>query len=423
MKKLVFVLVFISTTLFLSFPVLSQTVSTQKTVYSPGEKITVTFSGFTGDAKDWVHIVPASYGDEQGLGNWQYTSGATSGIMEFSGMAYGEYEVRGFFKNETKPVRARYRFRVGNVDQNLQAKTEKPVYLPSEKIKVIFSGFPGNGRDWIDIVPASYGDGQGQGNWQYTNGAQNGTLQFPGFPEGNYEVRVFFNNETSPVRVRYPFVVSARSGGIQADSFCRAPLSVFYAGMVGLGSAWGRTTTEPTVMTPNGILDIQNNIGNARDALNMVRKCINFDINKVNMLISRMPSLTNVQAEAEIQQLIRELQVAIAQSTATCDHGFTFSSLFVTGVHVGAAQAHASGRMCMPAPMPMAFQTVIRNHLNTARDAFAAFLPCVPGFSLSQFDNVPLNSPVSTEAHTNIVGLHTNILWNIALTKCCCYCK
>lgn len=423
MKRFALMLLLASTGLFLSSPVLSQNVSTQKLVYAPGEKIIVTYSGFTGDAKDWIDIVPASYSDGQGQGNWKYTFGVTAGTMEFSGFPSGEYEVRAFFRNETTPVRARYRFRVGNVDQNLQAKTEKPTYLPSEKIKVIFSGFPGNGTDWIDIVPAAYGDGQGQGNWQYTNGAQKGTMDFPGFPEGNYEVRVFFKNETSPVRYRYPFVVSSRIGAQSDDSFCRTPLSVFYAGMGGLGSAWGRTTTEPTTMTPKGILDIQNNIGNARDALNMVRKCISFDINKVNTLISRMPSLTNVQAEAEIQQLIRELQTAIAQSTATCDHGFTFSSLFVTGVHVGAAQAHASGRMCMPAPMPMAFQTVIRNHLNTARDAFTAFLPCVPGFSLSQFDNVPLNSPVSTEAHTNIVGLHTNILWNIALTKCCCYCK
>jgi hypothetical protein len=168
---------------------------------------------------------------------------------------------------------------------------------------------------------------------------------------------------------------------------------------------------------------MQGVLGNARDGLNMVKDCIEFDTGGLTSLINRLPSLTNVQAEAEIQALIRKLQDIIARASATCDNGVTLSSLYVTGVHLGAAQAHASCRICQPAPMPIAFQTVIRNHLQTASDAFANFLPCVPGVSLTQFSSIPLGSLNSSEPHTHIVGLHTNLLWNISLSDCCCTCR
>ncbi len=406
--------------LFINFSnlLLSQTVSTQKSVFSPGEKIIVNYSGFPNNAQDWIGVVPVAYRDEQ-LGEWFYTNGAQSGTMTFNALTDGEYEVRGYFNNQYV-VKARQRFRVGNV-LNTIVKTQKDVYAPNEGIVINYSGFPGNTNDWINVVPASYKDEQ-LAQWFLTDGNQSGNMNFTGLPVGNYEVRAYFNNEYK-VRARYPFVVSSKPVAGACQKHCRSELSVFYAGMGGLGSAWARTANEPTVMTAEAVLAIQGVLGNARDALNVMRMCIRFDITKLNTLISRMPSLTNVQAESEIQALIRELQTIIAQSTATCDRGATLSSLFVTGVHVGAAQGHASGRQCQPAPMPMAFQTVIRNHLNTARDAFAAFLGCVPGFSLSQFDSVPLGSMNSIEAHTHIVGLHTNILWNISLSDCCCCCR
>lgn len=246
-------------------------------------------------------------------------------------------------------------------------------------------------------------------------------MTFTGLAEGNYEVRGYFNNDYV-VRVRYPFVVSSR-GQVTRARHCRESLSVFYAGMGGLGSAWGRTAHEPTIMTPGAISAIQGVLGSARDALLVLRDCIPFDMTKLNSLISRMPSLTNVRAEQEIRALILELQGIIARTNVVCDNGVTLSSLFVTGVHVGAAQAHASSRICQPVPMPMALQTVIRNHLQTASDAFANFLPCVSGFSLTSFMAVPLGSMNSTEPHTHIVGLHTNLLWNISLSKCCCDCR
>lgn len=202
------------------------------------------------------------------------------------------------------------------------------------------------------------------------------------------------------------------------QKLCRNELSVFFAGTTGLGAAWGRAANEPTLMNPGAVADMQSVLGNAREALEMVQ-CIPFDIQKLNTVSTKLPSLTNAQAAAEIEALIKELQSIIAN--VKCGN-VSLLSLYVTAVHLGAAQAWANSRMCGVAPMPVIIQNVIRNHLNTARDAFAPYLSCVPGVSLSQFDAIPLASPVSIEAHGNIVGLHTNLLWNIALSDCCCEC-
>ena len=200
---------------------------------------------------------------------------------------------------------------------------------------------------------------------------------------------------------------------------CRKELSTFYAGIGGLGSAWGRAAHEPTVMNPGTIADMQAVIGNAKAALNLV-KCVPYDVKKIDALIAKLPSLTNVKAVAEIEATIKEIQAAVAKVNHDC--GTKLMSLYGLGIHIGAAQAHASSRMCLPAPMPANLQTVIFNHLKTAQDAFAVFLPCVPGFPLSSITSVNLNSAISVEPHINIIMIHCNILWNIALSDCCCEC-
>ena len=111
MKQFLSKLILLCFSLILSNFILSQTVSTQKAVYSPGEKIVVNYSGFPGNARDWIGVVPASYKDEQ-LAQWFLTDGKDSGNMTFDGLPHGDYEVRGFFNNEYV-VKVRHRFRIG----------------------------------------------------------------------------------------------------------------------------------------------------------------------------------------------------------------------------------------------------------------------------------------------------------------------
>lgn len=409
----------------------SQTVSTQKQIYPPGENIIVNYSGFPGNPKDWIGVVPASYPDEQGS-QWFFTDGKTSGTMTFGGLPSGTYEVRGYFNNDYI-VRSRYKFTVGNSDPNAVPKaiTEKNNYAATEKITVNYSGFPGNPKDWLAIAPVGYKDDQAS-YWYFTDGKQSGAMPFPGLPEGTYEVRGYFNN-TYEVKSRYQFTVS-NSGSNTTNTnttntvkgipstLCRRELSTFYAGIGGLGSAWGRAATEPLTMNPGAVADMQAVIGNAKAALEMV-KCVPFDVKKIDALNAKLPSLTNVQAVAEIEATIKEIQAAVAMVKLDCGNGSTLMSLYIVGIHMGAAQAWASSRMCQPAPMPASIQTVIMNHLQTAQNAFADFLPCVPGYPLSSITSVPVGSANSVEPHIAVIMQQSLLLWNIALSDCCCSCK
>lgn len=307
--------------------------------------------------------------------------------------------------------------------------TQKQIYPPGENIIVNYSGFPGNPKDWIAIAPVSYKDDQAS-YWYFTDGKQSGAMPFPGLAEGTYEVRGYFNN-TYEVKSRYQFTVS-NSGSNTSNTtntvkgipstLCRRELSTFYAGIGGLGSAWGRAATEPLTMNPGAVADMQAVIGNAKAALEMV-KCVPYDVKKIDALNAKLPGLTNVQAVAEIEATIKEIQAAVAMVKLDCGNGSTLMSLYIVGIHMGAAQAWASSRMCQPAPMPASIQTVIMNHLQTAQNAFADFLPCVPGYPLSSITSVPVGSANSVEPHIAVIMQQSMLLWNIALSDCCCSCK
>ncbi|MBK7035209.1 MAG: hypothetical protein IPI31_09105 [Bacteroidetes bacterium] len=421
--------------LFIGFSnsIRSQSVSTQSLFVAPTLPITVNFSGFPGNTNDWVAIAPVGFADDKSS-YWYYTGGGSSGTVPFPGLPEGKYEVRGYFKNEYV-VRCRYQFTVGyaSAADKMKAETEKTKYAANEKINVNYSNFPGNGNDWIAIAPVGFKDDQSS-YWFYTEGKKSGTMPFPGLPEGTYEVRSYMKNEYV-VQSRYTFTVGAATGtGTSTtttttttvtgtpSTLCRRELSTFYAGVGGLGSAWARAAHEPTIVPAGSIAAMQAVIKNAKTALEVV-KCVPYDVAKIDALIAKLPSLTNAQCVAEIEFVIKDIQAAVEKVTLNCGNGSTLMSLYVLGIHIGAAQAHANSRMCQPAPMPAALQTVIFNHLQTAQTAFADFLGCVPGFPLSSITDVPLNSAISIEPEMVIVGLHTNILWNIALTDCCCSCK
>lgn len=392
--------------------VYTQTVQPQRDLIKPFEKVVVSYSGFPGNENDWISIAKAGSKDDAFL-VYYYTGSLRAGTLTFSSFEPGEYEIRGYYKNEYT-VRVRKKFTISDTDPDVRLVTNKDVYLPDEEIMVTYTNFLGTSSDWISVVPQGSADAD-LSNWKFTDGKPNGTLSFKGLKEGKYEARGYYNNQYK-VMARHVFTVS-KTISPQGGQFCRRALSTFYAGMGGLGSAWGRTPHEPTNMTAEGVAAMQAVMGNAIAALEAINNCIGFDINKLKSLIQRLPMLTNVQAEQEIQAIIKEIQSLLPPLKSDCLH-----SLFVTGVHMGAAQAHASSRICQPAPMPMALQTVIRNHLNTASDHFARFLSCAPGFPLSQFSGVPLNSSNSVEPHNHILGVHTSLIWSISLTDCCCSC-
>ncbi len=74
----------------------SQHLSTDKSIYGSGERITVTYQNLPGNSQDWITVIAASASDNT-YGDWTYTHGKTSGQHVFGGLQPGQYEVRLYF--------------------------------------------------------------------------------------------------------------------------------------------------------------------------------------------------------------------------------------------------------------------------------------------------------------------------------------
>lgn len=95
----------------------SPMVTTERAVYALGEAVVVRFSGFPGNATDWVTIVPVANADEDyDTDRWSYTDGQVTGSLTFDGLdTAGDYEARGYFDWSGVggyTVRSRQRFTV-----------------------------------------------------------------------------------------------------------------------------------------------------------------------------------------------------------------------------------------------------------------------------------------------------------------------
>uniref|UniRef100_UPI0018E57B2A choice-of-anchor C family protein n=1 Tax=Cyanothece sp. BG0011 TaxID=2082950 RepID=UPI0018E57B2A len=72
------------------------TAKAQKSNYAPNEQIIVEYSGFPGNARDWITITPATRPDNS-YGQYFYTQGKQNGTYTFNGLPAGDYQVRGYF--------------------------------------------------------------------------------------------------------------------------------------------------------------------------------------------------------------------------------------------------------------------------------------------------------------------------------------
>jgi hypothetical protein len=77
-------------------PAANPKISTDKTTYKKGERITITFSGLPGNDGDWFTLVPAAAIDST-YEEWFYTGGETSGTYTFKEVQPGKYEVRLYY--------------------------------------------------------------------------------------------------------------------------------------------------------------------------------------------------------------------------------------------------------------------------------------------------------------------------------------
>lgn len=203
---------------------------------------------------------------------------------------------------------------------------------------------------------------------------------------------------------------------------CRGELSTFYYASQSLGTVWGRAATEPGRLSADAIVACDAALVLLNSTLEMMG-CIVFDRNRITSLRSILPTASSQQIVQQTESIIRDLQVVVQNLKMSCDNGVHILSLYVGGVHLGAAQAWASSRQCQATPMPAAIQSVIANHLTTASNALSPYARCIPQFNFGGFSMVTLGSMNSILPHTQITGIETQLLWAIAMSDCCCTCS
>ena len=188
------------------------TVSTDKSDYITSETIHVNFNYMQGSATDWIGVYPAGASYEwENVVSYKVTNGQVQGQVTFDGLPAGSYDVRVFFNNSlTKEVEVSINVTADPAVQEVELTLNKDTYVPNELIFINYDNMQGNATDWIGIYPAgaSY-EFENVLDWKSTNGNIQGELSLSNIPEGNYEVRAFFNNSLSKEAVKSFSVVNS----------------------------------------------------------------------------------------------------------------------------------------------------------------------------------------------------------------------
>jgi Ca-activated chloride channel homolog len=153
------------------------------------EDIVVSYKGLTPDPTNWFTIVPEG-ADEGTVREWQYTHGRPNGSLLFAPVPAGNWEIRAYLNDGfTRAATATIQVAVGAYKPAIKTKAR---YATAEAIVVEYTGLTRNPSNWITIVPAGSDLGS-YAQWTHTNGID-GTTQFDALPEGQYEVRAFYND-------------------------------------------------------------------------------------------------------------------------------------------------------------------------------------------------------------------------------------
>jgi len=236
-----------------------------KNNYINNEKITVTFSNMEAQHQDWIAIYPVeSNTDWKNVIKWKWTDDKENGILEFDGLPKGSYEIRAFYNNSYK-IEATKEFTV--ISETPTLTTNKDNYTDNEQIVVDFSDMSGQNQDWIAIYPKDTPNTWGnQLQWHWTEDTQNGQITFDALPDGDYEIRAFYNNSFK-LEAKHSFTVHTLAPTLttnKANYLIDEPITVTFANMVAKNQDWigiypkGTTTHWENVIAWHWTEDITN---------------------------------------------------------------------------------------------------------------------------------------------------------------------
>ncbi|MBU6951078.1 fibronectin type III domain-containing protein [Hahella sp. HN01] len=191
------------------------------TEYDEGEVATVSWSGSSGAAKDWIGVyrvgeVPG----QQSSSVWKYAP-ETAGTVDFSGLAKGYYFAAFFINDGYTEASNRVYFSVG--DRIAELSLLKTHFESGEDIVANFSGGPGVAKDYLGIFEKGAVPGQTGSElvaYLYFDGAASGSVTFTDdLPDGEYFMAMYTNDSYTEVSNRVTFSVgeAAVAGDLNGD--------------------------------------------------------------------------------------------------------------------------------------------------------------------------------------------------------------
>lgn len=222
-------------------PILSA--SPSQLYFSPGPKITVTFSGAPGNQNDWIGLFKVGAGERAYI-NYEYLKGAKSGTLTFSlPEEVGSFEFRMWESEWTRIVGVSNPVKIVYPTVKLDASPLLINVGPGKKIKASYSNAPGFGNDWVGLFEVGAG-ARSWLNYIYTKGLKAGSMEFDA-PEkpGNYELRFWTKESVSHLTSSQAIQIVWGKAEISytlsvPDGSGKRKITVTYSGAPGYQNDW-----------------------------------------------------------------------------------------------------------------------------------------------------------------------------------------
>ncbi|MBV8762278.1 MAG: hypothetical protein JO257_33615 [Deltaproteobacteria bacterium] len=209
----------------------TSTISTDRTVYTPTQTVTVTWTGAPGNANDFVALMPAGSPAHSPPVAWTYINGQVNGSVTFGAISTaGNYEARLYLGGGSYTILAQSSFSVVSTT----VTTDKTVYTQTDTtVTVTWAMAPGNAGEYVAISVAGSPDSSTVATF-LTGGATSGNHGFTKPAPGTYEAR--FYNSSNVVLARSANFTVVQNATISTNKALYQPIeniTVTWSGATG----------------------------------------------------------------------------------------------------------------------------------------------------------------------------------------------
>jgi len=211
--KFIFIYIFLMEMLY------GTTVTTNKQIYNSTEVINVSLEDMSEYTDDWVAIYKLTDStDWSNVLRWKWVPDINT-TLTFNALPVGEYVVRAFFNNKYQVI-AEDTFVVEELNNKIGLDVFKKFYYLRERPRIRFFGVKEGEGNWIAIYPKdSSNDWSNVLGWRWLGDLTSTNdlyLNHERFEEGEYEVRLFYNNKFK-VEAKENFFVQKYAPRIEAN--------------------------------------------------------------------------------------------------------------------------------------------------------------------------------------------------------------